>query len=255
MKLLFCQYYYGEHTSQFLFQTPWLKIVQYGLPPNPQKYEWAKKWIRDDTDRMYIKIPYILDDKGCDELKNMMEQIDKRLQSEEIFKKLKLNKEARYSSIIKQPYVNELLSESSDSEDELKTETKKIKYDSTKFKFSVDYSTKNISTKFFVKRYYDLNKTKPEHLSVQTVSDLDNYITWHSQIRMVVKMTKVWKTNNGMYGASFNIVQMEIKPGIKESKTLMDKCINCVIFNHHLFTRSMLKKRLDRDARKYLLGE
>src|SRR5580692_3895964 len=69
--IAFPGYYYSSgQSSTLVFKTGPICLVQYGIP------KLSPKWIKDDRDREYIKVPYDLTQPSCVSLFSMLKSID-----------------------------------------------------------------------------------------------------------------------------------------------------------------------------------
>ncbi len=213
--------YAGKGENTCVFQTPEIKLTQYGLPSIGEYY-------KEDSQRTFVKVPFDPSQDGCDVLKNMLSQIDEHLQDEKFLKTIfgkKQWKSFTYQPMVREPQEQEEeLGSDEDSEEEVASKAKKgdgekaDRFDYCKVKLDVSWGSGELETKFFVKEAgEDGKKKRPEEVKCKTVSELDNYLTWGSTIRMMVMVNKFWaqKTKqNGTksYGVTMKALQIVITP-------------------------------------------
>jgi hypothetical protein len=215
--------YPGKGEGNLMFQTPEIKITQYGIPSLGEYY-------KDDTARTFVKVPFDPEQQGCTTFKTMLSQIDELAQDESFLKKVlgKNYKSWTYTSMVREPAEQEDdLSADSDEEseeEEEKKDTKKsdtVKFDYCKVKLDVNFGTGELATKFFVRDPAEAKvegkKKRPEEVKCKTVTELEEYLKWGSSVKMMIMVNKFWaaKTKqNGVksYGITMKAVQMEITP-------------------------------------------
>jgi len=253
-----------DNQRMFLLQTPFITLTEYGLL---NKRIIENRYITLEQ-KAHLKIPYIDRQFGCQQLRIMMEQIDERMKKKnellKIFPKRveKLIKTYQYTPIIREPILPP--SDIIFSSDEEEEEKKQKKYgDYSKFHFKIDYLTKKITTKFYIKKLFDHTA---QRIYIREFDELYDYIKWFSRVRMILHFQRAWFTKRCRgtrkyrrrdYGIKICIEQIEIVPPIEgvNWKSLMGKCLNCIMFNKHLFSRKMLKTVLNRDIRKFLMND
>ena len=85
--------------------------------------------------------------------------------------------------------------------------------DFTKLNFLVDYVTQQFNTKIYIDQV-DQN--------IKTINDLEQLPLYMSNVRFIVKITKLWYNNN-MYGLKLGILQMQIKPNETKKENKYDE--------------------------------
>jgi hypothetical protein len=200
--------YPRHNSSTFVFQTPEFQMTQGGIPP-------LGKYAKTDAQRTTIKFPFDPTQKACDDMKEMFSQIDDYMvdQSKNIFKGSVAKFKFNYKSIVRDPVEEETMEEEPKDKKE-----KKPKFQFWKAKLDLAYPTGEIQTTIF-KRDPENPTAKPEKVSVKTPTDLSEYLTWNSKVRMIVMMNKMWADKNEKekgsgrkYGLAFKILSMEITP-------------------------------------------
>ena len=206
---------YGD--GNVVFQTPEFELSQYGIPP-------LGEYAKTDEQRTTLKLP-LDQQEGCMSLEQMFMQIDKQLTKEEkkIFKEIQTQKpkwKFIYKPIVRTPQEqDEILDPKAKQTDKPKIE----KCNFWKAKLDINYDTKEIQTVVFVRNKNDPTE-KSKRVHVKTVTDLTEYVSWGSKVRMIVMANKLWadKTaknqadpNQRIYGISFKILSIETTPSEK----------------------------------------
>ncbi len=221
----FPKYSHGSQGEEnFIFQTPAIQFTQYGMPSKNSKF------VKNDKDRMFIKMPFDPSQPGCTQVRTMLEAIDNDVGSSAQQKRIlgaKFAPKYKYQAVVREPMeMPELLDDP--DEDTKAAEPAKERYDYCKMKLSnefVEDGVGDITTIVYVK---DPVTGKSEKADVRTVSDLDEYFSWGCTARMIVMVNKLWASKSPStdkfyrYGISMKILQMEVTPrersgSIKES--------------------------------------
>jgi hypothetical protein len=226
----YTRYQYGKNNSSgLMFQTGAIKITSHGIPMKPEG--------KEDSDRSYIKLPLDDEQDSCNELRDMCEQIDEYMTENQLelfersagnigpdlFKKSKkkvsgekLSSKYEYNPIVRTPKANDDVD--SDDEDGEKEE-KNAKPQFVKFKFDINYDTKELATNFYVK---DPDTGRRKLKRIRNVSELEKLGIWQAEVRLIVSANKIWAAKNPLgsatnraFGVGFKIVQMEIVPNMK----------------------------------------
>jgi hypothetical protein len=195
---------YSESLCQL--QTHDIKLFTYGIPrPGP--------YYKDDASRSYVKIPEDTSNPASVTFFNKMEQIDMFLQTPESKKKL-FGSEKVAANYKYQPIVR--CAQEKDDEDEEDLDDSKTKKQYTpgprfiKVKIDLDWETKNIKSKVFVK------DEEGKRVPVTGVTDLDEfnkYVRYQSNVCIVMILNKLYSSKNKVgetkkYGATFKISQI-----------------------------------------------
>lgn len=198
--------------SGLTFQTGWIKLEQYGFPT-------LGDYNKTDETRNYVKIPLNLDLPDSKALYDMATEIDKYILANvaTLVPKIYLAK-AKFDKLDYNPLIKEPA-----EVDEGKTP----RLHGCKAKLDIDFNTKKIKTCIFVKEVdqLDTTKTRTVKKTVNTPTDLDEYLTWNCNVRFIINANKfyVQKATNPnkkyTYGMSLKIVQMEIEPREKNSSS------------------------------------
>ena len=210
--------YPGSGENSFIFQTPRIKITNYGLPSNKSEY------YKDDTKRNFVKVPFDTSQEGCKTLFDMLTKIDKisLKKKKDIFGKHE--KLFEYQPIVRKPIETDDLIDDDEDEDKPKKKSVEDKPKYCKMKLNVSYPDQEITTIVFTK---NTDKKCPPHerrvqRSVKTATDLQEYLTFGSHVRFIVMVNKLWATktkkdgsSKRQYGVALKIMQMEIEPRSK----------------------------------------
>lgn len=214
---------YDNHP--FIFETGEIYVTYEGIPKIGTFYP-------TDDARSFIKVPLDEEQANCLELNDMLTKI--QTQFENNHKNLLPN---HLNQTVKSTYksINIIKEKLNDIDDDL--DKKPTKPNQSKrhcvFKFKKAHDTGNITTKVFLNKD---DTIKP--INVTNVTDIEQYLTWGSTIRMIVQMDKAWfaKTKKNPQaqfrdcGLSFKILQLEITPK-KQHKTLKE------VYNTYAFTK------------------
>merc|ERR1711865_366093 len=186
----------GEEID-FNVQSPFFKIVNYGIPTLGKYYE-------TDAQRLYVKVPMDISNKEVATFVEQMSTIDKILGSEK-FKSEQFGKKAskyNYSPIIR-------YTEDDDG-------NQKMPYLKLKFKTwynPVTKSSEKVTTNFTI---LDDNDEIKEQLEISSVTEATEYLRYLSEFRTIMRAIKVWahnpKTKNPEYGMVFKAEKIQIKP-------------------------------------------
>ena len=202
----YANYDYLPNVSRnFVFKTKGLRFTQYGIP---QKNEKTAKFIKEDKDREYFRIPWDPSQDNCNALFSMLEKIDEHVEkcktaifgeNANKYKYIKLVKEA---------------AEADEDDGNANGKPKQERFRFCKVKFDTDFNdNRRIMTTVF------LNENgKPELAeNTNTVTDVAEYLTWNSMGRFVIMMNKLWAEKNAKkkgepkeFGITLKCLQMEI---------------------------------------------
>lgn len=178
--IAFPKYNYNDEyaNAKLIIKTGEIKITTYGIPTINGKY------IMNDSDRNYIKIPHDPSQVSCNELFDMLEKIDIYMSKEETKKKIfgdNMSNMYQYVPLIKRQHIL-------DDEDEDIGGYKKLKSDFCTVKFFKDNSTGNLKTSLFQKKY----NGNVHLLNITSVSDVNEYLHYGSVARFAITITKMW---------------------------------------------------------------
>lgn len=207
------------NSKPFIFETSEIVMTYGGIPKLGTFYT-------SDADRKFMHVPLDPTQNGCMELNNMLSQVETYFDHNH--KSLiagtpahKLKDTYQPVSIIKEKNLDVV-----DDDDDAKS--KKNQFNNDKkwcvFKFKTNYNTGIITTKIFIN---ENDQIKP--VNVQTVTDIEQHLTWGSTFRAIVHMDKAWyaKTKKNTQsqhrdcGITFKILQLEITP--KKQVVTLDK--------------------------------
>lgn len=219
--------YDGVNSS---FKTGWIQFIRDGIPNIGEYY-------KDDSARDFVKIPIIEEQhipppyggkpysdqellyqkftlQSCKELKNMMMSIDKFMVKNKSKFLGRFAEKFEYQPTLREPSTsNDLV------EDNMKDHVERPWF--CKFKLQTDFTTKELSTSVFICDGID-ESGKAISLrkeNVKTVTDLCVYHNWRCVSRYIFRPIKMWaaksadkKTGKRMYGLTFKIIQLVVKP-------------------------------------------
>ena len=203
--ITFPRYKYTSKTiSTLSFKTKPIKMTQYGIKKIDGDY------IKDDSQRDYMKIPYDESQESCVELFSMLETIDKYFQDNKelvlgnTFKKA-ANK-FNYIPIVRTPV------EQDDEDETKKPKEPRMKY--AKIKFDTDFrKNKELKTFVFVRE----NGVPELCKDLKTITQLTEHLKYMSICQFIISASKVWysKSANATtklkdFGISFKCPQMEV---------------------------------------------
>lgn len=183
--------------EQLYIQSPWFELNSYGL----QK---KNDYFPTNESRNFLKVGYDSEQQNLMSFKSCLEQIDTHVLANEksiLFPFSSNNNKFIYNRMVK----------NSNNE----------KYpDYTKFKFDVDWNTKEIRTKVFVDK---------QNQYVKNINDMEKIVTYRSQVRLLFKVSKLWLsksvdsiTKTRKYGLTLKIMQMEVMPN-EQRKTILQE--------------------------------
>jgi len=216
-----------DKESNLVYTTGEIKLTQYGLPSLKanMKNVKMKGWTgyENDKARGFIKVPIDPEQESCTEVAETLSAIDDVATDEKtkvsIFETSAKAKLFAYQPIIREPQEEEAVDEENDTKAKSGEKTeKKPKFKYFKVKLDREYGTDEILTKVFVKRKTD-DGFELSQVNVKTETELEEYLTWGSTIRMIVLVNKLWadatkKTGatSKMYGITQKVIQLEIQP-------------------------------------------
>lgn len=205
----------------FSFRTPLIKMSCYGIPK-------ISEFIKDDSARMFIKVPLDTTQEQAMPFINFINRLDKWVEnnketifgSESVASKYEINPLAKDPPVIDEDAPPKL-----DKNGKPYEEGPRHKY--VKVRLNTDYDTGKIITHIYVRKSDD-PEARPEKIYPETVTELTKYLTWNSSIRMVVTVTKLWgektkkdaKAKFKQAGLILKVMNMEIIPNTKQSMTV-----------------------------------
>ena len=192
-----------------ILQIPKFKITQYGIP-------YLGKYISSDSQRSFIKNPLDPKQENCLKIENILNKIDKFIIDNQ--QKILGNnyKQFRYISILKNPIELEEFPTNNKLEKNKKFE----KFRFWNSQFALTYPEGLIETSIFITD--PLNPLNlPIKENIKTVTEICQYLTFGSEIRMIIMMKKLWASTQKNpltklkdFGIKFKILQLEITPKI-----------------------------------------
>jgi len=196
---------YGNNTP-LCIQFPWIYLEQYGIPK-------INEWCKEDSDRLYIKIPLDLSDPIINEFCNLIKMIDSQYSDSKYAEKIlgpKYNK-YKYQPILRYP------GEEDDSDNKKKKKNYGPKLPNMKLKLDYTYPDLLIETKVFASYLDDNNeRIRTKINDIKSVDDIAKHIKWKTKIRPIGQIIKLWaqnpSKNDPTYGLTFKLIQIEYEP-------------------------------------------
>jgi hypothetical protein len=235
---------YGE--GNFVFETPFFKITQYGLPS-------LGEFVKDDEDRNYLKLALDPTQPECTSMEKMFTSIDKYTDTskDKIFDKFA--KLYSYKPIIREPRKKdelELIEEEENQDKDGKPQEEKVKYKFWRAKFDISYEDKKILTPIFVRDPSAPEEERVRKVEVSTATDLEEYVTWNSEVRLIVMANKLWAEKNKKdanakfreYAISFKILQLEVIPREKSGGSIRNSFVTYAFQNPHALNQTLETK-------------
>lgn len=201
-------------SNDLFFQSPWINLSTYGVPRKGEFY-------KTDDDRKHIRVPLDANNKNIPEFIKMLKSIDSLMVQEDmkencIFNNEKLNEKLKLKKKLKLYTYQPIFRDSGESGEKLPyfkanidtewsdpSENKPVVVTTTVFESIID---PNDSKKRI--------RTKIENIS--SIDDFANAVPWKSNIRFIVRGTKVWAhpptKPNPQYGIVFKLVKIEVEP-------------------------------------------
>ena len=165
--------------------TDTIKLVMGGIPKNPKDGEPI---YADEYARAKFIIPIDDAQPGCVKLAECLSKIDTRYGNPKIFETsltgLK-GKNYEYSTMIREP---------SDKAKE------GFRYRTVKASLDVDFETKAIKTKIFIKKP-DGNK---EQVPINSLTDVEKYVRFNCEFKGCFAINKLWATKSKMGGKTYS---------------------------------------------------
>ena len=239
--------YPRNNESTFVFQTPEFSISQYGIPP-------LGEYAKTDAQRTTLKLPLDPEQLGCMQMESMFSQIDTymRANQKKIFTGSVANMKFSYKSIVREPKKDILIPDpkaKKGSQPESST-PKKPKCKFWKAKLDLTYPEGKIQTILFVRDPANPEE-KPKRVTVETASELEQYMPWGSKVRMIVMMNKIWAEKNPKdeevpqkFGLSFKVLSIETTPREK-SVSYRDDIANYAFIDNEEETDEAIPNKLD----------
>lgn len=216
----FSRYNFGKDSSpvynQLVVKTDPIKLTSYGIPS-------IGKYVKEDKNRKYIKVPYDESQPSCVALFKMFEEIDNyAINNKEKFitgPLAKFIKKYVYSPIIRTPLeVDEDDDEEENEENEETTKSKKPKKEKAKYAklaIKTDFKSGDVQTVLFTRE-----DGKPVKHDAKTITDMAKHVTWQSTIQMICSCNKISFSKNPAtvgdnkgkrtYSIGFSILQCEV---------------------------------------------
>lgn len=203
--------------SPLFIQFPWIHLNQGGIPRLGEYYT-------DDSQRSFIKIPLDQSIPEIKEFSKLLQDMDKKLDSQE-FKNLMFESKAskyQYQPIYRLPQEEE--------EDVKKDPNKKDygpKHPYMKLKIDTTYPDNKVKSKVFTSIQDESGKrirTKVDN--IVTIDDISSHICFLSKIRPVGRPVKLWaqpaNKKDPSYGITFKMIKTEVEPPVKSNSKVKE---------------------------------
>ena len=161
-----------------------IKLVMGGIPKNPKEGEAI---YATEADRSKIVIPLDESQEACVALETCLRQIDEFVGSDKNFATVLSglkDKKYVYSTMVREP--SEKAKEG-------------FRFRTVKASLDVDFETKAIKTKVFVKKA-DGSK---EQVEINSLADVEKYVRFGSTVKCGFAISKLWATKSKMGGQNY----------------------------------------------------
>lgn len=206
-RISYLRYRNGDSDSQLLFQTPIIELSTYGIPQKPKEDNASETYKRD-----HIKVPLELDKAESKALYDKLVELDTRVGEElkaDLFKK-----NPKEADMYEYQPVARVPDEEVDEKGELKFRPPYFKA-----KLDIDYETKEVKTKVYLRTEEDGKVKRTLVEDIKTVDDLASVVRYRSKVRLILMPNKLWAANNKIgnakkkaFGLGFKVMQIEVEP-------------------------------------------
>ena len=191
------------------------------------------KFYPTDDKRMYVVIPEDLRNPTSVAMFTKLDALDAYMQTPEVktklFGKLTVAEQFVYQPIVRTPEVEEEEDEDGNPVPKQVDPTKGPKPRSIKVKIGVDFKTKKITSKIFVKGE-DGKRTPVPQEEINTIDDVKKYVRFMSTITPIIVAQKVYQqkkkkdlTDTKKYGVTFKLHQVICTPATRGSSRNPDR--------------------------------
>ena len=196
LKMSYPRYKNGDNLGQLLIKTPVINIFSGGIPS-------LGEYFKDDKSRAKnFKIPFDTSNKDSKVFMDAMQSLDNMLDTDEFRKDVMGGaKNLEYQPILRVPVVDE------------DDEPKPPRPTCMKLNIALDYNSDRVQTQLFVKNA----EGKREATPVETLDDLQKYVSYKSNVRMIIMANKFYvmknpdpKTKKKTYGMTWKVMQIEV---------------------------------------------
>jgi hypothetical protein len=206
-----------------VFQSPEIKISQYGIPTLGEYY-------KSDKDRSFIKLPLDSENKEVKQFIDKLMEIDQiaEAQKQQIIGKNYAKFD--YVKIVREPPpANDDDDDTSSKNKNGKPKVEKLRF--CKVKIDTNYDTGHVKTMVFKKLSEEQaveRKVKREEVKgIQTITDLATHIPYNSTVKLIVTANKLWATNapdkGGRYSYGISLKLLQVEVFVPENKSSMIK--------------------------------
>jgi hypothetical protein len=186
-------------------QLPWIRHNSYGIPND--------KYLNTDELRMHIKLPVSKDSLNNEftEFEKTVKSWDEYFGSDEFKTLVFENKKSKYeyTPILKTPQEND------EKPDEVKPNYIKFKFDTNYINDNGKFIMGDIKTEIYKTETVDNKKTRERIENIKKIDDLKNLIKFNSNIRLIVRLNKLWTKSEqkGMfsYGIALKVHKLEFE--------------------------------------------
>ena len=187
---------YGQEESNLFLQLPWMKISRYGVPSLGEYYS-------TDKDRAFLKMPLDTSDPEVKLFYDKFAEFDANMNSAEVKTKLfgKKAKKYKYIPVVKIP-------------DEVDDEHPPW----MKLKIHLDWQDDSVLTEVWHSEpsTEEGKKRTRTKVDVSTVQEFQDNVSYLSDVRLIVKPTKLWAQSEKLpeptFGVSWRIFKVEVEP-------------------------------------------
>jgi len=206
----------SERGAQVTFRTGPIKFVSGGITPMNEN---TKAFITSDADREFFRVPWDTTQAACNELFNVLEQIDE-VGQQEMRRVLGDSESKKYT-------YTKLVKDAPEPRENTKDKNAKPRHQfkNCKVKFAMEFVAKrdkdgkeirsikrdpqdirNVETAIFVRQ-----DGKPTLMNTRTISDVNKYFNYNCTARFVVTVNKFWAMKLALGGSPTKMCGMSLK--------------------------------------------
>lgn len=206
-----------------IIQFPWIKLSAYGIPRAGQYY-------KNDTDRMFIKLPLDLSVPEVEKLADTLKNMDALFSSPEFCEKLLGPKWKKYKYT---PIFREASEIEEDDKPKGKNDAPRFRPPYMKLKIASDYNTGTINTILFKSEMVDGKRTRTKIDDIKTIDEFASKVSYLSNFRPIARCVKFWaqplSKKDPQWGVIFKIIKAEVEP-VAKSNNLYKEFMNSDAF-------------------------
>ena len=206
-----------------VFQSPEIKITQYGIPTLGEYY-------KSDKDRSFIKLPLDSENKEVKQFIDKLMEIDQLAEAQKQHIIGKNYAKFDYVKIVRAPPpTNDDDDDTTSKSKNGKPKVEKLKF--CKVKIDTVYETGQVKTMVFKKlgdEEAKERKVKREEVKgLETITDLTSHIPYNCTVKLIITANKLWATNapdkTGRYSYGISLKVLQVEASIPENKSSMIK--------------------------------